>query len=177
MTIRDQIIALASRPHGVNSAELQAACNVSAYHVASETLTMVNGGRLYRGKRAGERLRWFTSTEARDAWMLAAPTGQNAQTVMPQRLTAIGKPLKNRSRQPSKAPPLLAGSDQRRAVPPPVTVDLAWRDPAGEVDYSRAVYTLDTTPRPTARWQMQPDEPPLGFGKLPLGATLAGVRA
>ena len=27
----------------------------------------------------------------------------------------------------------------------------------GEVDYSRAKWTRDTTPKPTARWQAQPD--------------------
>jgi len=177
MNIRAQIVTLASTPAGVSNREIAEAFGMSYSAAGSNLNRLTKQTRLYCGQRAGQPLRWFADKSHCDAWKLAAPNGQNAQTVMPQRLTAIGKPLKNRARQPSKAPPLLAGSDQRRAVPPPVTVDLAWRDPAGEVDYSRAVYTLDTTPKPTARWQMLPDEPPLGFAKLPLGASLMGVMA
>jgi len=150
MTIREQIITLASTPDGVCNKEVADAFGL-AYAAAGSHLCRLAGQlRLFRGQRAGQPLRWFADCDHRDAWVTAAPTGVNAQTVILRR---------------------------KKAVPPPVTVDLHWRDPTGAVDYSRAVYTLDTTPRPTARWQMLPDEPPLGFGKLPLGATLAGVRA
>lgn len=56
-------------------------------------------GYLTRGKRGGERLRYFSVPAAAAEWVATAPV-----------LTAIGERIKSNARQPSKPPPDLAGS-------------------------------------------------------------------
>ena len=42
-------------------------------------------------------------------------------------------------------------------------------------DFSRAKIIREPAPATTAAWMKQPTQPPIGFSKLPLGATLLGM--
>lgn len=81
-----------------------------------------------------------------------------------QRLVDIGEKLKSKARQPSKAPPKLAGSDQGKyavirakpAVDAPVVLHGKPSDIRGAVDYSKAKITRDDTPKFDHRYQLPP---------------------
>jgi hypothetical protein len=80
------------------------------------------------------------------------------------KLVAIGERIKNATRQPSKAPPKLKGSDQgkysviREKPSKPATVTLRGKpgDMHGTVDYSKAKITICPAPHAVSRWQCAP---------------------
>lgn len=122
-TQRDRIVEMAARPGGVSSAMIQQALHTSAASIATTMACLEKQKRVVRGKRAGYKLHWFTTAEARDAWQNVVPKGQNHNTIKPQGLVDIGKPVPgSRARAPSS--PLqhitLEGSRAVTAGIPPI---------------------------------------------------------
>jgi hypothetical protein len=119
------------------------------------------------------RARWFDTAEKAAAWEALPPLevtewrpkpGRPAKPKAPK-LVDIGARIKSKTRQPSKAPPVLAGSKRKplnaviRAKPAndaPVTLHGKPSDMRGEVDYSKAKITICPAPHAVARWQCAP---------------------
>jgi hypothetical protein len=187
VTKRDKIHAMSMEPGGVSMAQIMAACSIGLNNGGRHTLQMVHQGRLFRGERQGCRLRWFDTAERAQEWAAmppmepsewsvagfkawanpARPRSQkeaNREAARQVRLVAIGERLKNSARQPSKAPPKLAGSDQGKyeaikakpAQPAPVTLHGKPSDMRGTVDYSKAKITICPAPVSVYRYQYDP---------------------
>lgn len=179
-TKRDKIAELSRHPEGVRMSAIVAALGISGNLAGRHVGKMMLQGRLYRAERAGARLRWFDAAERAEAWS-AMPAMEPSEWAAPRRnawavierkpkpirapkLVAIGGRIKNSTRQPSKAPPKLAGSDQGKnqvikakpGVDATVTLKSKPSDLRGAVDYSKAKITIDSTPKYDARYQVAP---------------------
>ena len=186
-TKRDKIHAMSMEPGGASMQQIMAACGVQLNNGGKHVLMMVQQGRLFRSVRQGCRLRWFDTAERAQEWAemppmepsewtepgLKAwrennrPRSQKAakrEAAKQARLTAIGERLKNNARQPSKAPPKLAGSDQGKyavikakpANDAPVTLKAKATDMRGAVDYSKAKVIVCPSPVSIYRHQYDP---------------------
>jgi hypothetical protein len=179
-TKRDKIAELSRHPEGVRMSAIVAVLGISGNLAGRHVGKMMLQGRLYRAERAGARLRWFDTAERAAAWS-AMPAMEPSEWAAPRRnawavierkpkpirapkLVAIGGRIKNSTRQPSKAPPKLAGSDQGKnqvikakpGIDATVTLKSKPSDPRGAVDCSKAKVTIDSTPKYDARYQVAP---------------------
>lgn len=73
LTLRDQIIELASRPQGATGAELAEGIGRSALLTRQHTCNLRVHGLLISAKMPGLRVRYFADREQRDAWLAASP--------------------------------------------------------------------------------------------------------
>ncbi len=177
-TKRDRIAELSQHPDGVRMSAIMDLLSIGQNIANRHVSRMVGQGRLHRADRAGARLRWFDTAQRAAEWA-AMPAMEPSEWSEPRRkawaeverkpkpikapkLVAIGERLKNSTRQPSKAPPLLKGSDrnavirQKPGIDAGVTLHGKPSDMRGEVDYSRAKITICPAPQATARWQCAP---------------------
>lgn len=186
-TKRDKIHAMSMEPGGVSMAQIMATLCMGLNNGGRHVLQMVNQGRLFRASRKGSRLRWFDTAERAQEWAAMEPMEPsewsepgfkawaendrprsqkeaNREAARQARLVAVGERLKNSARQPSKAPPKLAGSDQSRnqvikakpANDAPVTLKAKATDMRGAVDYSRAKIIVCPSPVSVYRHQYDP---------------------
>lgn len=186
-TKRDRIHAMSQQPGGVSMAQIMESCSIGLNNGGRHTLMMVHQGRLFRALRQGARLRWFDTAQRASEWSAMPPMEPSEWTepglkawrendrprsqkaakrvaAKQARLTAIGERIKNSARQPSKAPPKLAGSDQGKntvikakpADDAPVTLKVKATDMRGAVDYSKAKIIVCPSPVSVYRHQYDP---------------------
>ena len=67
------IIALAARPLGVTNADVQVLAGQDADWVSGRMTRLTEGGHMLSVKVGGQKIRWFTTAEARDAWVASLP--------------------------------------------------------------------------------------------------------
>jgi hypothetical protein len=172
---RQIIREMAAGPDGATSAAIKALGiqhNSSSRHM----VVLIQRGHIFRSERPGCRLRWFDTKARADSWA-ALPAmvpsewekpGKKAWEDHParkRRMVAIGERIKSSARQPSKAPPLLKGSQrnkpgaelvvqQKPGKPAPVSIKAA---KAQAADFSKAKKTIIPPPKCTYRWQAIPD--------------------
>jgi hypothetical protein len=175
-TARERIMQTARNDiDGVSVSKLAMMLDISEKDAGRHCFQMVKQGRLWISRRAGCLARWFESEERAQCWATfpAAETTELRRkpgrppsvnkAPKPPKLVAIGAKIKSSTRQPSKAPPLLKGSDRRnqaiKAKPAnDATVTLRGKpsDMRGPVDYSRAKITICPAPVSIYRHQYDP---------------------
>lgn len=67
------IIALAARPLGVTNADVQVLAGQDAGWVSGRMTRLTECGHMLAVKVGGQKIRWFTTAEARDAWVSSLP--------------------------------------------------------------------------------------------------------
>lgn len=67
------IIALAARPVGVTNADVQVLAGQDADWVSGRMTRLTECGHMLAVKVGGQKIRWFTTAEARDAWVASLP--------------------------------------------------------------------------------------------------------
>ena len=179
-TKREKIEEFSRHDDGVRMSVMVAMLGIPQNIVSRHVVEMIRQKRIFRANRPGARMRWFDTAERAAAWE-AMPAVFPSEWSEPRRkawadnprppkppkakLVAIGQKIKSATRQPSKAPPLLAGSRARDpnaviAAKPgkAATVTLHGKpsDMRGQVDYSKAKITIDATPKYDARYQVAP---------------------
>ena len=175
-TARDQIMVMAQQDgDGASIAKVSERMDLGRKDAHRHLLQMVKQVRLYLSRRPGCVGRWFDTAERAQAWeaLPAAEVsewrkkpGRPPSVNKPPKLVAIGERIKNANRQPSKAPPLLKGSQKAKpvikAIPQKPGVDAAVTlkgkatDMRGEIDYSRAKITICPAPVSIYRYQYDP---------------------
>jgi hypothetical protein len=146
-TRRDRMVDLSDVPGGVSSNELQAVFEMTAKDVNTNMSALTVAGRVFKAKRAGDRVRWFKRRDMRDAWLLEMQRGETMHTVVPKaqrtslkpkpkgpRLVDVHQHLPSRARKPGAKCPPLQGSEMERPLPTEgVRIDPKWTAHKGEV--------------------------------------------
>lgn len=191
-TARDRVFVMAQQDSdGASIAKVSTLLDISRKDAHRHLLQMLKQGRLHLSRRAGAVGRWFDTAERAQAWAALPAVDPSEWRKKPGRppavnkapkpqtapkLVAIGERIKNKTRQPSKAPPLLAGSQKNRkpndvirakpANDAPVTLHGKATDMRGTVDYSRAKITICPAPQFNYRHEYAPgSEAWTGFAK------------
>ena len=141
------ILAMANGPEGLTSVAYVERFGGKLEQASGYISKMTESGHLFRSKRKGHPLHWFTTSERAAEWA-ALPGNLNW---VEQRKAAAAKRAEKRAAE-------LAARRAVIAAAPVVTRYTAGPSKAakpipGEVDYSRAKLIQDVTPRPAAAYQ------------------------
>lgn len=176
-TNRKRVADMVCRPGGANVKEMMAAnCGDSPNAVGHSVLVIEARGLAFRGKRTGERLRWFgTASEARE-WEAAQKSGNGAFTTTRKERPA---PVPRVKATPIvKAAKVLAkplGPAELTGYQPPLVKATKLR---GDVDMSRAKVTICPSAGHDPRYQVEPGTRVLGgFATAGIGRYMEGVAA
>lgn len=175
MTKRDAIVALAARPCGASSAEIQAEIRSSAAAVATHLIHLELQKRVVRAKRAGNKLRWFANVADRDTWQNAVPTGISHNTIKAPKLVAIGEKVPgDKARTPTNKLQLMTLEGSRANIAGIPAIPRAMRAPRLAVDFGVIVPShvkVSACPSWThdPRYQCRPGEQPFGAGFSAVG--------
>ena len=92
-TLRQQIVALAGRPDGVNGMGLQTILGIPRNGVHSHMIELERQCRIVRAEGTGQRIHWFASPVRRDAWIVShrpGPETAASYTAGPSNFAAPG---------------------------------------------------------------------------------------
>ena len=176
-TNRNRIKSLVARPGGINVREMIAAgCGDTANACGHSIIVIERLGLAYRGKRAGEKLRWFgTPAEARE-WEALPKSGNGAFTTTrkerPAPVPRVRAAIEKTAKVLTKAP----GPAALTSYQAPVAVKT--KKPIGEVDMSRAKVTICPSAGHDPRYQVAPGTRVLGgFATTGIGRYMDGAPA
>lgn len=145
---RPIMLALASRPQGVDSVELSAATGESRKRMSTWLCGAYNndfGVKLYRAQSFGVSSRYFTDEAHCNAWAETAKAGEAQRLQEAKDRKRDQKRAKDRRRMARKRANTVV-KQKPAAMPAPVVIAERPAVQAKEVDYSRAKLTICPSP-------------------------------